>query len=447
MQEGRYDAACHLVHDDPGLQFWRDPVLEQEQLSAAVYAHLKVQLRDVDDKATRLGEPLGDGGGGVALGWLELSVSAPLVVHETQSSPFLEGPAAQAILVAALPPLLDPPAPLVPPGPLEMPAAPDPTPEPPPQSAGGGGGFFGAIFDLVTLPVRIVGDVVGGLLSIPLGLSRELFGINWGGGGSGGSSSPLRPADGRLPGEAILPPAAFERVKEQRNQEHAAALAVVAAARAERLHRLAPLVASLSERCLATQTKPCRRLVLVGDPGAPVEVQVGMGTPDAPCGLDRPLLLSGLSLAARNQGAHPPELAKPTAPADVAAVDDAAALFGARSPTKVSRDAVDDVVCRVDVRQRWKRLLPKATRDEKLPRLSVRLATGSLVGQGVTVEVPAAARFFVGSRALLRRGDQLKLVVGAVDKDDVGFLGGVVTEFQGVLPLRVEGDSLAVECR
>ncbi|MDP2344733.1 MAG: hypothetical protein Q8O67_27535 [Deltaproteobacteria bacterium] len=445
LLERRFDAACHLAHDDPGLQFWRDPFKETDALTAAVAENVHANLRLADGPDVRIGEPLGEGGA-LALAVLEVYVDAPMVVHESSSS-FLEGADALAVLLAALPPLIDPPAPLLPPGPLEMPPAPDPNPPAPARSSSSSdpiGGFIGSMFNLVSLPFRIVGEVVG---AIGHAVLHDLFGVRMSSGSSSSSSSP--PSPPRVLGEAILPAAAFERVKQQREKDHAVALAATATARIERNRRLAPLVAALGERCVATAMRPCHRTVLLGDPSPTLELRVGLGSIEAPCGLDDPLPISGLHVDARNQAARPIAVAPDRAPEEATAVVDAAKVFAARpSAPGAAVDVVADLVCRVDVRAKWKRLLPRVTGTQPHPSLSVRLASGSLIGVGVTVEVPAASRFFVGARTRVQRGDHVKLVVGSIDAArDIDYLGGVVAEFTGVLPLRIEGDSLAVECR
>jgi len=441
VADNRLGDACRLAHDDGGL--FRDRDAEVALLREAVLSRIDVGLVAVDDVevATVVGEALRDGRT-LPLAWLTVGATADMTLHEQAVADADVDVDVMKRLDAALPPLLSPPPPLLPPGPLEMPPAPDPTPpRPSSSSSSSGGGLLGAFVELVTLPFRAAAAVGEALITIPF----DLFGARAPFFDRGSSTSTTRPpADPRLPGEAVLPAEAWAAAKQRILDEHAAASAAVDAARVVRHQRLVALADRLRERCVVVDGAPCRRLVLLSRPSLTTRLSVALGSQAAPCGLDDDVAvtaaLEGPAVSAftpvtplDDQAAPPDQRA---APGDVAVLD-AATVRACFKDTVKNVDALETLACHIEIKPRWRRLVKTAM------SLQVRLAAGALAGRGASVTVPSAAIVDVGIRQAVLKGDHVKVVVGSDD----GFIGGAIGRFDGVLPLRLEGESLTATCR
>ena len=245
-----------------------------------------------------------------------------------------------------------------------------------------------------------------------------------------------------MAGEAVLPEAAWQQVKLEIQTAHAAAIAEVEAQRTARRTRLLPLVERLNLPCHIENGRTCQSLVVI-DPRARVELSLraGLGTPQAPCDLvdtinllaPRPVTMT-VALATATATVRKPIPA--AAPADAAPIVNASARFRASKAAR-ALERVDGLVCEVQVRQRWWRLL---NHEE---RLHARLAAGQTLGVGTTVELPPARKFVIGSSVIVNAGDHVKLVLAVGD----GYLGGALTRFDGKLPFVLQSDSFKATCR
>jgi hypothetical protein len=415
---------------------------EATLLRDAVVARIAVNVDviGVDDAVGLLGENLRPGAS-LRLGWLSWQAPADMVLHERDLSGAINDDSEMvAVLDEALMPLPTPAPPSLPPGPLVMPSAPDPSP----RRSSSRSGLLDALVDLVVLPFRIMGDVGSGLMRIPLdlfGASSEAFP----GGSSSSSSSAATANDPRLPGEAILPPEAWNRAAQRIRADHAAAVANVNASRAARHRRIVDLADRLRERCVVVDAVECRRLVLLSPTAttATGHVAVGLGTAGAPCAVDVDVVITAIPPAAAPppRGDGVPQRPAPgsgtTTMIDAAHMLDGGAVHARLMLRQREAAHLSAIACRIEVKPRWRRLLKSSK------ALQVRIAAGTLAGLGATVTVPAAATVEAGVDVAVAHDDHIKVVVGS----DQGFVGGAVGRFDGTLPMVLVGESLTATCR
>ena len=439
IKNDRLGDACRLQQAQDGLDRASPEAI---LLRDAVVAHIDVNIDviGIDDVVGLLGEGLRPGAS-LRLGWLSWQAPADMVLHERDISGAINDDSELvAVLDEALMPLPTPAPPSLPPGPLVMPAAPDPSP----RRSSSHSGLLNALVDLVVLPFRIVGEVGSTLMRIPL----DLFGASSSGlpGGSSSSSSSSSTAnDPRLPGEAILPPEAWHRAAQRIRDDHAAAVADVNASRAARHRRIVDVADRLRERCVVADAVPCRRLVVLSPTTTTVttHMAVGLGKAGAPCAIDADVLVTTVPPAA----APPPTGdgvtlnaaagSGSTTTIDVAQRLDASAVHARLRLRHREAAQLSAIACRIEVKPRWRRLLKSS------PALHVRIAAGTLAGLGATVTVPAAAIVEAGVDVAVANDDHIKVVVGS----DQGFVGGAVGRFDGTLPVVLVGESLTATCR
>ena len=440
VRNDRLGEACRLQQAQDGLDR-ASP--EATLLRDAVLARIAVNVDviGVDDVVGLLGEDLRPGAS-LRLGWLSWQAPADMVLHERDISGVINDDSELvAVLDEALMPLPTPAPPSLPPGPLVMPAAPDPSP----RRSSSRSGLLDALVDLVVLPFRIMGDVGSGLMRIPL----DLFGASSpafpGGSSSSSSSSSSTANDPRLPGEAILPPEAWNRAAQRIRANHAAAVANVNASRAARHRRIVDLADRLRERCVVVDAVECRRLVLLSPTATTVtgHVAVGLGTVGAPCALDVDVVSTAIPPAAAPppRGDGMPQRAAPgsgnNTMIDVPHTLNASAVHARLMLRQREAAHLSAIACRIEVKPRWRRLL-KSSKG-----LQVRIAAGTLAGLGATVTLPATATVEAGVDIAVANDDHIKVVVGS----DQGFVGGAVGRFDGTLPMVLVGESLTATCR
>ncbi len=437
IRDNRLGDACrlHQAQDGPDRA---GP--EADLLREAVVARIAfdIDVIGVDDAVDLLGESLRPGAS-LRLGWLSWQAPADMVLHERDISGAINDDSeVVAVLDEALMPLPTPAPPSLPPGPLVMPAAPDPSP----RRSSSRSGLLNALVDLVVLPFRIMGDVGSGLMRIPLdlfGASSEAFPAR-----SSSSSSAATANDPRLPGEAILPPEPWNRAAQRIRDDHAAAVASINASRAARRLRIVELADRLRERCIVADGVPCRRLVLLSPTTTTVtaHMAVGLGKAGAPCAIDVDVLTTTVPPAfvppPTGDGVDKSATASGiTTMIDVAKRLDASAVQARLTLRHREAAQLSAIACRVELKPRWRRLLQSSK------ALQVRIAVGTLAGLGATLTVPAAGTVEIGIDAAVAKDDHIKVVVGS----DQGFIGGAVGRFDGALPLLLVGESLTATCR